>query len=274
MPPERGIHNFLKVTRAKVTRQDKHVRIVYISEIIREKNGQKLEAYLAERIPFYYRDLNKIKESLGSGYFVNAIKETLAKLPTSESFIESHCGEIAAGIFAEEVLGLKKIYSKLTGLTAENANAFKMDLLLYKPESNPIEFVFGEVKSSHKTAASGFPAGHDKSCYADIFNSLREYTEADVNFDLTTLKDNLDRFEPVAERERLREALKPYGAKKISYTGFAIIDSSTRHDDEVSVLAKRKSEKNFDVDLLCVEGFPDVAAKAYNTLAEIRGKCS
>ncbi len=130
MATQGGVHQFLKVTRANFKCAEM-VRCVYMSELVRVANGNQLERYIADRAPFFYRDLPSITQSLGDGFFVSTIKQTLSKLPTSESFRESHFGEIAAGIFAEEVMGLTKLYSKLSLLTAENANAYKMDLVLF-----------------------------------------------------------------------------------------------------------------------------------------------
>ena len=229
--------------------------------------------YIADKTPLFYRDLPKIIDDLGDGYFVTTIKSTLAKLPTSESFQESHFGEIATGIFVEEVMGLRKLYSKLTLLTAENANAFKMDLVLYRPTSDPIEFIFGEVKSSPKISADGSPVGHHKSCFADIFTSMNKYGDDDLAFDLTAAKDHIQAL-PEVERNRIRKALMPYGDLIVSYAGFAIIDTTTKSDSEISLLATRQNKKTFDVDVICVEEFPTVATSAYKRLEALRRACS
>ena len=69
--------------------------------------------------------------------------------------------------------------------------------------------------------------------------------------------------------EILKEALLPYSNVKVKYAGFAIIDSSTKNDDEISVLATRKNEKEFDVDLICIEDFPEVANAVYKKLKRV-----
>ncbi len=93
--------------------------------------------------------------SFQEGYFLSAVKEALRKLPTAETFQKSHFGEILVGVYGEEILGLCRVYSKLAFLTAENANAYKMDILFYRPGTDPVQFVFAEVKSSLKSAATG-----------------------------------------------------------------------------------------------------------------------
>jgi hypothetical protein len=268
-----GLNQFVRTSRSTFTGTSKSVRIVYVSDLVASQNGTNLASYVADKAPLFYRDHAKISDTLGSGFFISAIKETLIRLPTSKSFQESHFGEIVTAIFAEEVIGLKKLYSKLSLLTSENSNAYKMDLVLYKIDNNSVEFVFGEVKSSPKVASNGCPVGHDKSCYADIFNSLNGYSDEDLQFDLSAVRDQLDKL-PEGDRVLIRKALMPYANPKITYAGFAIIDSSTRHDDEMRVLCTRKNKKAFDIDVICVERYPDVASGVFKTLEELKKLCS
>lgn len=267
-----GLHQFVQISRVRFQCRKKAVRTVYISELTHSRNGHSLDKYISDRAPLFYRELSKIIESFGDGYFVSSIVDTLRKLPNSQTFRESHFGEITAAIFAEEVMGLRKIYSKLSLLTAENSNAYKMDLVMYDPKSNPIELIFGEVKSSPKTAADGLPANHHKSCFADIFNSLNHYTNDDLNFDFGAARDRMDAL-PEPDRTRVREALLPYSDAKIRYIGFAIIDSSTKDETEISVLATRKNNKQFDVDVVCVEEYPQLAESIYHRLDKLRQAC-
>lgn len=268
------MRQFIVRNREKFNCSSNAVRTVCISEFIRSKENYKLERYIADKAPLFYRETKNIIQDIEDGFYLTSIIDTLSKLPTSDSFKESHFGEITAGIFAEDVLGLKRLYSKLSLLSAENSNAYKMDLVLYNPRVNPVEFIWGEVKCSHKTRLNGAPpAGHDKTCYASIFNSLNKYESPDLNFDLVAVKDNISSL-PEDEQNRIREALKPYTERKIRYIGIAVIDSSTRDDDEISVLATRRNNKELDVDLICIEQFPLVAEATYNILDGIRKSCS
>jgi hypothetical protein len=256
-----------------MSHEDGSARIVWQSELARSNATGRLEQYVADRAPLFYRDPKAVADTLADGYFLSAIKETLARLPESVTFQDSHFAEIAACIFCEEVLGLRRIYSKLSLLTAENANAYKIDLVLYRPGSVPVEFVFGEVKSSMKTAADGLPPGHDASCFADVFRSLKDYEDKDLDFDLTAAKDHLQTI-PEPERERIRQALKPYGAKAVRYLAMAMIDVGTLVLDETRVLAHRKSAKTFDVDLVCIEEMPDVARSVFEMLKVVQEAAS
>ena len=267
-----GLIHFVRARREQLAgAAGDSVRLVYRSELIRESSGLTLEQYIADRAPLFYRNLADVMADLREGLFLTAFRATLAKIPSSESFRESHCGEIVAGIFAEEVLGLRRLYSKLAMLTAENANAYKTDLVLYDPTTEPIRIVLGEVKCSVKSADSGLPAGHDSSCFASLFKSITGYTDRDRNFDLTAARDNLGNL-PEADRERVRSALLPYSGSERSLAAFAVIDAATYQESEARVLRARECEKSFDVDLICVEEFREVGHSAYAVLEALAGR--
>jgi hypothetical protein len=156
-------------------------------------------------------------------------------------------------------------YSKLRLLTSENANANKMDLLFYRPGKDPAEFVFAEVKSSMKTAADGLPPGHDKSCFGNLFVSLNKYAERDLEFDLALIRERMDEIE-ASDSEAIRRALLPHTSRIVHYAAFCVIDSGTRDDGEAAVLGRRKSEKDFEVDILCVAELPEVVESTFGKL--------
>jgi Cap4 SAVED domain len=266
-----GFPQFVETARVQLTWEGLTcVRAVLQSEIVRVSPlSNQLDGYMAGVVPYYYRDPADIARSIPESLFTTAIRDTLSRLPKAESFRESHFGEIMAGVFAEEMLGLRLLYSKLSLLSTENANANKMDLVLYDPRDEPIEFVLAEVKSSPKHSTDGLPAGHDKSCFASLFRSLRDYHEDDQSFDLAVAKDRLSRV-PEEDRARVRAALDPYSGSKVRYAGFCVIDTSTRDRDEASVLATRESSKEFDVDLLCVAELPHVIETVYRHLERLK----
>jgi hypothetical protein len=242
------------------------VRAVHRSEIVRATDVSRLETYMADRVPYFYKSTSEIAAAFEEGYFLSAIKAVLRKLPVAESFQESHFGEILAGIYGEEILGLHRLYSKLALLTAENANAFKMDVLFYRPGTDPVHFVLAEVKSSMKTVADGVPAKHDAACFPSLFASLNKYKEADQDFDLDRIKERMVDL-PATDHEAIIRSLLPHRPRLVQFAGFCVIDSSTHNDDEASLLATRKNKKTFDVDLLCVAELPTVVDATYKLLA-------
>jgi hypothetical protein len=261
-----GLNQFLHLGRVQLTFSGKTlVRAVHQAELVRASKSSTLEAYMADRLPYYYKDPSAIAESFGEGYFITAVKDALRRLPTAESFRESHFGEILSAIYAQEVLGLRLLYSKLTLLTAENANAFKMDVVMYRPNTDPVEFVLAEVKSSMKTAAEGLPAGHDKVCFSNLFDSFNKYKEADLKFDLALIKEKMANL-PGEDRERIAKALLPHQERLVQYAGFCVIDASTQDEAESALLGTRKNAKEFDVDVLCVAELPAVVTATYGEL--------
>jgi hypothetical protein len=207
---------------------------------------------------------------LKAGSFLTTVRDTLRRIPSAESFQESHFGEIVAGLFAEEISELCRLYSKLSLLTAENSNAFKMDLVLCNLKKIPLEFVFAEVKSSPKSADEGLPAGHDKSCFPSLFESFNKYDSVDLEFDLTAARDNLAIMDP-GEAKRIHDALLPYGSRTIKYAGFVVIDSATHSEEEAALLATRKNSTEFEVDLICIESLKLNMDSAF---AELKRFCS
>ena len=241
-------------------------RRVYVSRILGSVDAQQLDSFMAERAPLFYRSPDQIAATLNLGLFQTAFREVVRRLPTSTHFRESHFGEILSAIFAQEVVGWRLIYSKLRLATAENSNPYKMDLLFFDPSSAVPTIILGEVKSSMKTEA---PAGHDRSCYPSLFDSLREYSEDDLDYDLTAARDHVDEL-PEDERVKAREALLPYTERKILYAGFSVIDTNTWSDSETSMLATRRSPKTFDVDLVCVDDLSEVCESTYAMLDRMR----
>lgn len=247
---------------------DACVREVYRSDIARNIEAGALEHYMSERIPTYYRDPAHIAADLARGYFLRAVADTLAKLPTAESFRESHFGELLASEFALAAMGLRLLYSKLRLLTAENANAYKMDIMMYDPSIEPIALVLLEVKSSIKTATEE-PPGHDKSIYASLFDSLRKYAKADLSYDLTAARDRMGDL-PEEDRERLAREFAKYGGPTVRHAGVCSIDVETYVESEASLLATRRSDKNFDVDVLCVVELAQIIDSCFAKLSALR----
>ena len=240
--------------------------MVSYSDIDDSAGDSTLAKYVADRAPLFYRAPSDILSTIKDGYLLTAMREALIRLPTSDHFQDSHFAEILSADFAENILGWRLLYSKLTLLTTQNANSNKMDLIFYVPESDPPTFVMGEVKSSVKSES---PANHHRSCYPALFSSLGNYSTDDLEFDLTAAKGRVSSL-PSNERRIVKTALLPYQDRRILYAGFVVIDTSTRADSETSMLASRKSEKDFDIDLVCVEQMGSVAETAYSILEALR----
>ena len=180
-PSAMSLDPFLISARARIHDGEAAQRLVHVSRLARCAGPDRLEDFMVERAPLFYRSPGHIANMLHAGYFRTAFREALLQLPTSTHFRDSHFGEILSAIFAEAAIGWHLLYSKLRLLTAENSNPHKIDLLFFDPSQSTPTFIFGEVKSSMK---SEIPAHHNKSCYPSLFNSLRDYSNDDLVYDL------------------------------------------------------------------------------------------
>ena len=257
---------FLVSARAVIHEGEEAKRLVYLSRLARIVDDRRLEDYMADRAPLFYRSFDQIASMLQEGYFLTAFHDALLQLPTSTHFRDSHFGEILSAIFAEEVIGWRLLYSKLKLLTAENSNPHKIDLMFFDPNQTLPTFILGEVKSSMK---SEVPANHHRSCYPSLFDSLRDYSNNDLLYDLTAARDNIEAL-PENERHTIREALLPYADRDILYAGFSVIDTKTKCDSETSLLATRHSTKEFDIDLVCVDDISGVSESTFTILEQMR----
>jgi hypothetical protein len=190
-------------------------------------------------------------------------------LPTHQWFQKSHFAEILAAIFAEEQLDWCPLYSKLSVLTAENANANKMDILMYVPGTAPLNFVFIEIKSSHRMCLTKRRAYHNSGCYRDLFISLDEYSESDKKFDLDAITTNIDQVRE-QDRDAVQNALIPYGHKIVTYAGFCVIDASTSDDGEIQFLATEPHPKPIEVDVVAIDNLPKLSGDTWARLDRIR----
>lgn len=260
---------YLRLTRARLAQgKSPHVRAVYRSEIVRApEKGEPFERWMIGKVPLYYRRPEAIADSFTRATdFRKPLRDTLRRLPSAASFQASHFGEIVAGVFTEQVLGLSLLYSKLSLLSAENANANNMDLVLYDALPKDLEFVFAEVKSSVKPGPD--PAAHDKGTFKKLFESFNAYKDKDREFDLAVIEERLQEL-PAGDAERVLAALSIDGDPVVRYAGVCVIDAATQSDDESSVLATRKNDKKFDVDVICVAELGAVASATYGQLEEM-----
>ena len=257
---------FLISARARIHEGPHAQRCVQLSRLRRASASHRLENLVADRAPLFYRSPDQITGTLREGYFLTAFAEALRRLPTSTHFHDSHFGEILSAMFATDILGWHLIYSKLKLLTTPNSNPHKMDLLLFALNEELPTLILGEVKSSMKSHA---PANHHRSCYASLFDSLRDYSDADLAYDLTAARDNIDSLPP-SQRDAVRMALLPYANPNILYAGFTVVDTHTNRDNETSMLATRSSPKTFDIELVCVDDLSAVSTSTYTLLDNLR----
>jgi hypothetical protein len=128
--------------------------------VLDDNAKQTLPRYAAGKISYYYR----IPKNIGADFAaehdaIEMIQSLLHRLPTQDKFRNSHFGEIMCAVYMQEALGLKRLYSKLTLLTAENTNAHKMDAFFVDLSTTPYTYVAVEAKSSIQPTSPAFK-GH------------------------------------------------------------------------------------------------------------------
>jgi hypothetical protein len=123
-PAERPFRQWVSRARSPVACEPPVQRRVYSSALEREANGYRLARYMADRAPSFYYDPRHIIKKIQLGYIGTAMEDVYRRLPTSKWFQQSHFAEILASIFAEEYIGWRPIYSKLSILSTENSNAY------------------------------------------------------------------------------------------------------------------------------------------------------
>src|SRR5882762_1554236 len=101
MDTHEGFLRFLVEDRSVLRAAPPAVRMVYKTTVNREAGDQRLELFVADKAPLFYRKLQEIQASLQDGYFVSSVHDTLARIPTDPNFRVSHFGEIVSAIFGQ-----------------------------------------------------------------------------------------------------------------------------------------------------------------------------
>ena len=86
---------------------------------------------------------------------------------------------------------------------------------------------------------------------------------------IAAIRDRLTDF-PDAERAKIRAATLPYSSAKVIFHGAVVLDASTLRDDEIAVLATRKSKKTFDVEMVALGDYAGTCELVFTKLESIR----
>lgn len=280
-----GLPYFILERRIRISCSDGFVQIRegFRTCIADRQGDDMLYQYVADRLPLFYRTAEAIADDLRSGQrFLTPFRDTLRRLPTSKGHQKSHFGEVLASIFAEEVLGYRLLYSKLSLLTAENTNPYKMDVLLVDMDTDPLVFYLLEAKCSTQVPHHGQRVYHKHGIYKGLIRSLREYEGKDRSFDLSAARDRLSNFSE-AEAKRIKEALIPPPTPTVKTLGVAAIDILSEHVDDTDYVLSEPcctgqlrclSEPcghRFSVDILCLEKLEDAIEATFEYLERFQG---
>ena len=229
-----------------------------------------LVSHLSGQLPYFYRAPAQIAKDFASR--LNALEvlaDLIVKLPTTERFQRSHCGEILAALFLEDVLGLTRLYAKLSLSTSQNTNVHKSDGLFVDLNQRPHVYYAVEAKSSiQPTGASRF-RGHRNGILRQLLQSLEHYSDSDKRFDLTLARDNLEVSNiGDAQRDEIRRDLIPPGPKNLVHLGVASINASTISAADDDYILTAESAFAFDFHSLAVSDLRAITDAAYSRVIE------
>ena len=196
------------------------------------RDGEKpadLVHLLSGQLPYFYREPAKLAADFAARHnALEMIADLAIKLPSSNKFQRSHCGEILAALFLEDVLGLTRLYCKLSLVTAENSNVHMMDGFFVDLRKTPYTYYAVEAKCSIQPTGTSRFSGHRYGILRQLIQSLDSYTTLDKRFDLSLVRDHLETNNfSVQQQTTIRRDLVPPGPKNFVYLGMASINQST-----------------------------------------------
>lgn len=233
--------------------------------ILKESYGDHtLSRYIGGKIPYFYREPEKIGEDFGAGHdAIEMLLSLFATIPTTPKFQNSHCGEIISSLYLEEVLGYRKLYSKLTLTTAENTNVHKMDAFFVKIDKEN-EYLLVEAKSSIIPTETTKFSGHRHGILKQMLGSIGEYTKGDERFDFTRIRDNLGKDFSEEEAKKIKKDLIPPGPIKCSFLGVATVNASTIDAKDDDYILSQSCENSFNFAAVVVNDLATLAKDAYD----------
>jgi hypothetical protein len=234
-------------------------------------SDHNLHKYLAGQIPYFYRSPDKIAADFQARHdALEMIIDLTTKLPTSPKFQNSHCGEILCALYLEDVLKLRRLYSKLTLTTSENTNVHKMDGFFVDTTTSPYSYIAVEAKSSVLPTAKSKFTGHRHGILGQMIESLGNYSQHDTRFDYVAIRDNLDSHFTSDEAKTIKADLVPPGPNQLSYFGMAAFNQSTVHQKDDDFILTEQCANNFSYRALAVTDLSQLAQNAYQALVKFK----
>ncbi len=236
------------------------------------KNGSTLAYHVGGQLPYFYRAPEKIAVDFSERRnALDMLYDMTVKMPTTPKFQQSHCGEVMAALFLEEVLNLRRLFCKLTLTTAENTNVHKMDGFFVDTSTQPFTFFAVEAKSSILPTEATPRKHHRHGILKDMVKSLNEYGPVDERFDFTTIRDNLESTFSAEDAKRIRMELVPPGPQCLVRLGIAVINESTIATEDDNYILTEPCQSAFHFRAITVSDLSSLAASAYAAALKLRG---
>lgn len=233
--------------------------------------GFSLGKRLSNCLPYYYRTLEGIVSDFALGdYALEAILSLATNAPTSDKYRQSHCGEILGSYYLEQEMGFRRLYSKLTMTTSNNTNVHKMDGLFVDISVDPYKFLFVEGKCSILPTEKTKSKSHRSGILSQMIDSLNKYQNEEPRFELTRIRDNLDKSFDSSVAEKIKRALMPPGPENLSFMGVSVTNSSTVNQGDDDFILSEPCDTPFDYKALIVTDLSALASEAYGFWDKIK----
>ena len=265
--PRMGVDNFLT---DRVTLSPSRARLTALREGQRATlcDGQEpntLAYLLSGQLPYFYRSPAKIAAEFAARHHaLEMLADIAIKLPSHPKFQQSHCGEILAALYLEEVLGLTRLYCKLSLVTSENTNVHKMDGFFVDIRTTPFTYYAVEAKCSVQPTGRSRFSGHRYGILRQLIHSLDSYTSLDKRFDLSLVRDHLENENFTADQQTtIRRDLIPPGPTNLVYLGTASINQSTVCQKDDDYILSTPCSQNFSFYCIAVSDIKHLATSSY-----------
>lgn len=253
------------------------VRTGFRTVLSDEAKEVTLARHLSGQLPYYYRKLESVVDDFQSRHdALDIMIDLMGTAPQSPKFRNSHCGEILAGHYVEEKLGLRRLYSKLTMTTSEDTNAHKMDGLFVDLSSDPFDYVFVEAKASTLPTETTATKTHRAGLLKNMIASLDSYVTEEPRMEFIRIRENLQGdFEP-SDREQILSDFRGIGPD-LKYLGASVTNAVTINDADDDFILSEASACDFDYYAIVVTDLKKLAEESFGFWDEIGAavkKCS
>lgn len=223
-----------------------------------------LHKYLSGQLPYFYRKMESIVEDFESEHSaLELMIDLMASAPSTQSFRNSHGGEILAAHHIQEKLKYKKLYSKLTMTTSEDTNAHKMDAMFVDTSKSQYEYIFVEAKSSILPTEKTKTKSHRSGILKDMIASLDGYIREEPRMELVRIRENLQSGFNDEERKIILSDLRAPGPD-LKFIGISVTNSVTVNEKDDNFILSVPCGVKFEYHAIVVTDLHDLARDAYS----------
>lgn len=138
-----------------------------------------------------------------------------------------------------------------------------MDGLFVNTNNVPFEYLFVEAKCSIlPTEKTPFKA-HKHGILKDMISSLNSYHNNDPRFELSRIRDNLEKSFSSSDASKIRGDLTPPGPENMRFLGVSVTNASTIKTDDDDFILSIACDLNFNYYAIAVTNLATLSKDAY-----------